>query len=96
MNATKNPFDHMLDSFREIVRQELAALKPAEPEKLLLDVNDAARLLDVPKSWLAEAARTGKVKAVRLGHYVKFRRSDLEEFIQQSKESSEGEEANDG
>ena len=89
MNATKNPFDHMLDSFREIVREELAALKPAEPEKLLLDTDEAARLLSVPPTWLGSMAREGKIKCIKLGHYVRFARSDLGSFIQETK----GEEA---
>jgi excisionase family DNA binding protein len=66
---------------REILRQELAALKPAEPEPLLLDTEAAAQLLKVPPTWLATAARDGKVKSVRLGAYVRFRKRDLEAFI---------------
>jgi len=85
MNATKNPFDHMLDSFREIVRQELAALKPAEPDSFLFDTEQAAGFLNVPATWLASMAREGKIKSVKLGHYVRFARADLEQFILQMK-----------
>ena len=86
MNPTKNPFDHMLDAFREIVREELTALKPAEPPKLLLDTEEAAKFLNVPPTWLASTAREGKIKSIKLGHYVRFARTDLEAFIVQVKD----------
>jgi hypothetical protein len=40
----------------------------------------------VPETWLAAAARSGKVKCVRLGAYVRFRREDLEKYIEEEKE----------
>lgn len=87
MTPTKNPFDSMLDAFREIVRQELqaAVATNGKPEPLLLDTEEAAHFLNVPATWLASMAREGKIKSVKLGHYVRFQRADLEEFILQMK-----------
>jgi excisionase family DNA binding protein len=48
----------------------------------LLDSKAAAAILCVPPSWLREAARQGRVRCVRVGHYVRFRRTDLAAFIE--------------
>jgi excisionase family DNA binding protein len=76
----KHPFDALLDTFREVVREELAKLKP-EPVPLLLDVEAAAKLLRVAKTWVAAAARDGKIPSLKLGHYVRFKKSELENIL---------------
>ncbi len=53
------------------------AAKPNHGPEPLLDAKAAALLLHVPTTWLREAARQGRIPAVRLGHYVRFRRHDL-------------------
>ena len=73
---------------REIVRQELQAVSAnGKPEPLLLDTEQAAVFLNVPPTWLASMAREGKIKSVRMGHYVRFARADLEAFIQEMKKA---------
>jgi hypothetical protein len=52
--------------------------------KLLYNTKEAARLCDIPESWLASAARSGKVKCRHLGNYVRFTLEDLKEFIEKS------------
>jgi excisionase family DNA binding protein len=47
----------------------------------LLDADRAAELLSVPSSWLLLQARRGTVPHVRLGRYVRFRESDIEDLI---------------
>jgi excisionase family DNA binding protein len=71
---------------KDAIREELATVKPSEPEPLLLDTEAAAKLLAVPETWLAAAARSGKVKSVRLGAYVRFKRADLEKYIEEENE----------
>jgi excisionase family DNA binding protein len=73
---------------REIVRQELQAVSTTngQPEKLLLDTEEAAQFLNVPPTWLASMAREGKIKSIKLGHYVRFARADLEAFILEMKD----------
>jgi excisionase family DNA binding protein len=41
----------------------------------LLTAPEAAALLSVPESWVREQARLGLVPHIRLGRYVRFRRS---------------------
>jgi excisionase family DNA binding protein len=79
---------------REAVREEIQnSLKGQnqQPEPLLLDTEAAAKLLAVPETWLAAAARSRKVSSVRLGAYVRFKRCDLEKYILQIKDQGEKE-----
>ena len=56
---------------------------------LLLDTSGAATLLNLPESWIATAVRRGEIPSVRLGHHVRFKRSDLEKFIDEQREGVE-------
>jgi excisionase family DNA binding protein len=84
---SENPLhDGLKQIIREALREELEALNGRqEKPKLLLNTREAADLLQVPESWLASAAREGKIPIVRVGHYVRFSVADLEEFIEKSK-----------
>jgi excisionase family DNA binding protein len=44
----------------------------------LLDAQQAAELLNVPKSWVLAEARGERIPHVRLGRYVRFVASELE------------------
>jgi excisionase family DNA binding protein len=46
------------------------------PDRLLTDA-EAAELLAVPKSWVGEAARAGRLPHMMLGRYRRFDRADL-------------------
>ena len=46
----------------------------------LLNAEQAAALLSVPKSWVLAQARADKIPHVRLGHYVRFQAEALEEW----------------
>jgi excisionase family DNA binding protein len=62
---------------------ELAALiadRQAPPG--LLDAEAAAELLNVPASWVLAEARANRIPTVRLGRYVRFRRDDLQAWIE--------------
>lgn len=43
----------------------------------LLDAEGAARLLNVPASWVLAEARAGRIPHVRLGRYVRFDADEL-------------------
>ena len=78
-----NPFDPFFEKIREIVREEIRAASNGnghEP-KLLYDTKEAAQLCGVPETWLASAARSGKVKCRHLGSYVRFTLEDLKDLI---------------
>ena len=78
-----------VSELREIVREEIEALKlnANGPESItLLDLKQAAEQLKLPKSRITQAVKQGDLACVRVGHYLRFSPSDLEEFIFRHKE----------
>jgi excisionase family DNA binding protein len=58
------------------------------PESLpdrLLDDAGAAELLNVPKSWVGEAARQGHLPHIKLGRYRRFDRAELLAWVEEQK-----------
>jgi excisionase family DNA binding protein len=58
------------------------------PESLpdrLLDDAGAAQLLNVPKSWVGEAARQGRLPHIKLGRYRRFVLADLLAWLEEQK-----------
>ncbi len=55
----------------------------AEPskERALLTAEDVARLLSVPKSWVYEQSRLGRIPTVTLGRYRRYRRDAIERWL---------------
>lgn len=47
----------------------------------LLTADEVAALLGVPKSWVYEQSRTGRIPTVTLGRYRRYRREAIEEWI---------------
>jgi len=74
--------DGLLDALAERVAAKVAArvadMLAADPAAPWLDTKQAAAALQVPVSWVAEKARQGQLRSHKLGHYVRFRRVELE------------------
>ena len=47
----------------------------------LLTASEVAELLGVPKSWVYEQSRTGRIPTVTLGRYRRYRREAIEEWL---------------
>jgi excisionase family DNA binding protein len=62
-----------------------AQLSPESPPDRLLTDAEAAELLAVPKSWVGEAARQGRLPCIMLGRYRRFDRADLLAWLEQQK-----------
>jgi len=57
-DTAKNPFDVLLDAFRQVVREEISALKTEiNGQDRLLDAQEAAGLLRVSEDWLYRNAK---------------------------------------
>jgi excisionase family DNA binding protein len=77
--------DALKEILREIIREEIArALSERRPEPLELTGKEASALLNLPESWVMAAARRGELRAIHHGHHVRFRKLDLEQFIEES------------
>ena len=73
---------------RAVVREEIerAAGQDGHQEpKFIYTTKEAAKIIGVPVSWLAKAARQGDISCVRMGHYVNFTLDDLKSFIEKLK-----------
>jgi excisionase family DNA binding protein len=51
-------------------------------EDRLLTSDDVAKILGVKPSWVDEHARQGDIRCVMLGRYRRFRRMDVEQFVE--------------
>ena len=82
MSDAKNPFDLFVEQIRAVVREEIGAAVKSQPKiKLTYTTAEAAEILGVPETWLATAARQGRIPCLHVGHYVRFKLADLENFI---------------
>lgn len=53
----------------------------ASPDSILLDAAEVAQILRVPRSWVYSHLQ--ELPAIRLGRYVRFRRSEVERFLEE-------------
>jgi excisionase family DNA binding protein len=51
------------------------------PEATLLNVDEVAQILRVPRSWVY--SHLSELPVIRLGRYVRFLRSEIERFLEQ-------------
>jgi excisionase family DNA binding protein len=49
-------------------------------DNMLLNAEEVAQILRVPKSWVYSHLR--ELPAIRLGRYVRFRRCEIERFLE--------------
>src|ERR1700689_3969267 len=60
-----------------LLRQSTDSDPASQPSGELLTAPEAAKILNVPESWVREQARLGGLPSVRLGHYVRFRSDEV-------------------
>jgi excisionase family DNA binding protein len=53
----------------------------------LLSARELAGHLGVPESWVRSEQRAGRIPSVRLGKYVRFRRSEVDAVLAESAQS---------
>ncbi len=59
----------------------------------LLSIDDVCRELGMGKSWVYRSIKDGTIPSVKLGHNIKVRREDLEEFLEKRRQRSQFETA---
>ncbi len=52
----------------------------------LLDIDEAAEYLNVPRRWVAEAVRRRRIRCTRIGKHVRFRPEHLTELVAASEQ----------
>lgn len=50
-------------------------------DSVLLDADEVAQILRVPRSWVYGHLK--ELPVIRLGRYVRFRRAEIERFLEQ-------------
>ena len=76
-----DPFRSELEEIVERVIKKAPNGSRHHDEDYLLDAKRAANHLGVPVSWVREKARCGELPCVHLGHYIRFKPEDLDQFI---------------
>lgn len=79
--------DALLGAIRQAVKEAVAeAVREAKADDgRLLSIEEASALLNVKKTWVGEAARRGELPSVKIGFYRRFKRADIEKFVEQKK-----------
>ena len=62
--------------------------QPEDSARKLIDVQEMARILNVPVSWLYERTRLRTIPCVRIGKYVRFDPAEVLAFFR--KQRSDG------
>jgi excisionase family DNA binding protein len=68
-----------IEALADAIAERLAETNTQAP---LLDAKQAGALLNVPPSWLLGQARANRVPHVKLGKYVRFKRTELDAWIE--------------
>jgi excisionase family DNA binding protein len=56
---------------------------PSEGGRSLLTAGEVAQLLGVPRTWVYEQSRAGRIPTVRLGRYRRYRQEAIERWLQE-------------
>jgi excisionase family DNA binding protein len=51
-------------------------------DEKLLTTAELSSLTGLPESWIYANAAAGKLPSLKLGHYVRFRRSEIEPWLE--------------
>jgi hypothetical protein len=92
-NNSPNPFDILIEKFREVVREEIrtevrAALggakerPPSTPSTEWYRAEELAAIYKMPRTFFEEKGREGKITRAKPGRVVLFYRPDVERYLQ--------------
>jgi excisionase family DNA binding protein len=74
--------DALLDAIRQAVREEIRAAQNGHATTELLTTEELAAKLKVPRSWIYEQSRQGRIPTHRIGRYIRF---DFQEVLASQK-----------
>lgn len=56
----------------------------------LLTADEVAELLGVPKTWVYEQSRSGRIPTITLGRYRRYRREAIEQWVERLEAPARG------
>jgi excisionase family DNA binding protein len=56
----------------------------------LFSVMEVCQELEMSKTWVHRKIKSGEIPSIRLGHNIKVRRKDLEEYLESSRQHPRG------
>jgi excisionase family DNA binding protein len=62
----------LLEAIRQVFKEEVKVI--SEP---LLTPEELALAMKVPRSWVYEQSRQGRIPTIRVGRYVRFKLNDV-------------------
>lgn len=74
-------FDRARQRGQEMLGVATPAQAHAANDEGLLDAAGLSECLNVPATWVEQAARDGRIPCVKVGRRVRFRRADVEAAI---------------
>ena len=90
-NNSANPFDLLVEKFREVVREEIrtevrAALggtkeRSSSPSTEWYRAEELAAIYKMPRTFFEEKGREGKITRAKPGRVVLFYRPDVERYL---------------
>ncbi len=90
MTADQNAIERIRQAF-EAHRKALEALEEAILEGFdsqsrngyeLLSIPEVCQELGMGRSWVYQRLKSGEIPSIRLGHTIKVRRKDLQEYLE--------------
>ena len=66
----------------EFAENEEASEAPDSPSQELLSPMEVGRELGMGKSWVYHRIRSGEIPSIKLGHTIRVRRAELEEYLE--------------
>jgi excisionase family DNA binding protein len=82
----KNPFDALLDAFRQIMREEIRASANGNCHAALLTAEQLATALQVNKATVYEWVKAKSIPYYQAGRFVRF---DLQEVLESQRKKNE-------
>ena len=79
----------------DLLRQPSSGLeekqRPAEQSGLgLLSISEVCQELGMGRSWVYSKLKSGEIPSIKLGHNIKVKRSDLEEYLERQRFQAPG------
>lgn len=74
-----------LEALEEALLAELKSRRQEDGNQKLLSMKEVCEELGMGRSWIYQRIKSGEIPSVKLGHNIKVKRVDLEEYLEQQR-----------